>query len=222
MNSEEDEFKRIEAEAKRRAARDEDDDTQVYAKPCIGKDPRCPCQDGDACHYKDCGGTKALPAAQPAQEPVAWEHHEYRPYGAPGEIRIHAILTSQYMMPDGSVAGDFQWLVDEYKKDKNTIKLIPLYATPPAAHTSADTKNTPPPEWEAINNIIAEYGLQAIDFVAEWKAAQRKPLTDKRILADETLRYYFGQNGGAGPVSKQGKRVVNAIEAAHGIKETKK
>ena len=31
------------------------------AEPCIGKDPRCPCQDGDACHYKDCGGTKALP-----------------------------------------------------------------------------------------------------------------------------------------------------------------
>jgi len=30
MNSEEDEFRRIEAEAKRRAARDEDDDTQEY------------------------------------------------------------------------------------------------------------------------------------------------------------------------------------------------
>ena len=30
----------------------------------------------------------------------------------------------------------------------------------------------PPPEWGAINNIIAEYGLQAIDFVADWKAAQ--------------------------------------------------
>jgi hypothetical protein len=71
-------------------------------------------------------------AAQPEQEPVAWEHHEYRPYGAPGEIRIHAILASQYMLPDGSVAGDFQWLVDQYRADKNTIKLIPLY-TPPAA-----------------------------------------------------------------------------------------
>ena len=51
------------------------------------------------------------------------------------------------------------------------------------------------------------------------KAAQRKPLTDKEILADDTLRYYFGQNGGAGPLSKQGRKVVNAIEAAHGIKE---
>ena len=35
MNSEEDEFRRIEAEAKRRAAQD-DDDTQVYAKPWVG------------------------------------------------------------------------------------------------------------------------------------------------------------------------------------------
>jgi hypothetical protein len=51
------------------------------------------------------------------------------------------------------------------------------------------------------------------------KAAQRKPLTDKDILADETLRYYFGQNGGAGPVSKQGRKVVDAIEAAHNIKD---
>lgn len=77
----------------------------------------------------------------------------------------------------------------------------------------------PPPEWLLIKNILDEYGLQAIDFVADWKAAQRKPLTDKQILADETLRYYFGQNGGAGPVSKQGKRVVDAIEALHDIKE---
>jgi len=69
-------------------------------------------------------------------EPVAWEHHEYRPnheyrpYGAP-EIRIHAILASKYTMADGSVAKDFQWLIDQYKADKNTIKLLPLYAAPP-------------------------------------------------------------------------------------------
>ena len=61
MNSEEDEFRRIEAEALR-----------LWAAQCIGKDPRCPCQDGDACHYKDCGSTKALPVAQPAQEPSQW------------------------------------------------------------------------------------------------------------------------------------------------------
>ena len=36
MNSEEDEFRRIEAEAKRRAQAAEDDDTQVYVKPWVG------------------------------------------------------------------------------------------------------------------------------------------------------------------------------------------
>ena len=78
-------------DSKRQAAQaklDDDDDTQVYAdtllivyhrgfadgkkaarpeqqaESCVGKDPRCPCQDGDACHYKDCVGTKARPVAQ--------------------------------------------------------------------------------------------------------------------------------------------------------------
>ena len=36
INTEEDEFKRIEREALRRAAEAEDDDTQVYAKPWVG------------------------------------------------------------------------------------------------------------------------------------------------------------------------------------------
>lgn len=57
---------------------------------------------------------------------TAYEHHEYRPMGAPGEVRIHCIMESQYKLADGSIAGDFQWLVDSYKADKNTIHLIPL------------------------------------------------------------------------------------------------
>ena len=32
----------------------------------------------------------------------------------------------------------------------------------------------PPPEWLLIKNILDEYGLDAIAFVAEWKAAQRR------------------------------------------------
>ena len=46
---------------------------EQQAEPCVGKDPRCPCQDGDACHYKDCRGTKARPVP-PEQEPVAFYH----------------------------------------------------------------------------------------------------------------------------------------------------
>lgn len=43
------------------------------AEPCIGNDSACPCQDGDACHYKDAAdGTKAwpVPQAEPKREPL--------------------------------------------------------------------------------------------------------------------------------------------------------
>jgi hypothetical protein len=46
---------------------------------------------------------------------------------------------------------------------------------------------------------------------------QRKPLTDEEILLDEVLRYHFGCNGGAGPVSQKGIKVIRAVERAHGI-----
>ena len=38
-------------------------------------------------------------------------------------------------------------------------------------------------------------------------------LTEDEILADDVLRYHFGMNGGAGPVSKKGKTIIEAIEA---------
>jgi hypothetical protein len=38
-------------------------------------------------------------------------------------------------------------------------------------------------------------------------------LADEEILADDVLRYHFGMNGGAGPVSKKGKTIIEAIEA---------
>ena len=47
------------------------------------------------------------------------------------------------------------------------------------------------------------------DYVRPWVG-----LTDKEILADDVLRYHFGLNGGAGPVSKSGRKIVDAIEAA--------
>jgi hypothetical protein len=72
----------------------------------------------------------------------------------------------------------------------------------------------------AVDVAMPEY--RCIGICRHTTPPQRKSLTDKQILADETLRYYFGQNGGAGPVSKQGRKIVNAIEALHNIKETEK
>ena len=47
--------------------------------------------------------------------------------------------------------------------------------------------------------------------------APRKPLTDEQIMSIDVLRYHFALNGGAGPISKKGKEIIEAIERAHGI-----
>ena len=44
-----------------------DPDHEAERPPCIGRDPLCPCQDGDACHYVATKKTKAWPV--PAEKP---------------------------------------------------------------------------------------------------------------------------------------------------------
>lgn len=51
------------------------------------------------------------------------------------------------------------------------------------------------------------YPISRIRLYKEWVS-----LTDEEILADDVLRYHFGLNGGAGPVSKKGKAIIKAIE----------
>ena len=67
------------------------------------------------------------------------------------------------------------------------------YATPSAAQPE------PPPEWALIKNILAEYGLDAIAFVAEWKAAQpaQEPvkLHEAVINAWSLREVYFDEDG---------------------------
>lgn len=55
----------INERAARRAARD-------YDGPCIGRDPSCPCNDGDACHYKDTPRTKAWPLSYEQKWDTLW------------------------------------------------------------------------------------------------------------------------------------------------------
>ena len=47
----------------------------------------------------------------------------------------------------------------------------------------------PPPEWPLIKNILAVFGLDAIAFVAEFKAAQQQaaPPQRKELSASEIL-----------------------------------
>jgi len=61
---------------------------EQQAEPCIGKDPRCPCQDGDACHYKDCGDTKAWPVPEQQAKPIGF-------INSPGPITQYIIPTQR-------------------------------------------------------------------------------------------------------------------------------
>lgn len=64
-------------------------------------------------------------------EIVAYEILEHRPYGGPGEKRLFAILRETYRMPDGSIAGDWDWLVEQFKKSPTTIYMKPLVFAAP-------------------------------------------------------------------------------------------
>ena len=67
-------------------------------------------------------------------------------------------------------------------------------------------------KWICLNPMTA-------DLWKAWQAATppaQHPwvgLTDAEILADDTLRHYFGLNGGAGPVSDKGEKIIALIEA---------
>lgn len=44
-------------------------------EPCIGSDPMCPCQDGDACHYRDLPNSPAMPAPLSHRNGYALTHY---------------------------------------------------------------------------------------------------------------------------------------------------
>lgn len=54
-------------------------DVHSTGAPCIGQNPTCPCQDGDACHYEDTPTTKGWPVPDDQtgalrQQPEAVDH----------------------------------------------------------------------------------------------------------------------------------------------------
>jgi hypothetical protein len=94
------------------------------------------------------------------------------------EDEVYAAITSLKAALEQPEQEPSQW------RDMVVVSLVREGINKHKARELADhfaAQPEPPPEWEAINNILHEYGLQAIDFVAEWKAAQRpwQGLTDK-------------------------------------------
>jgi len=118
---------------------------EPQAEPCIGKDPRCPCQDGDACHYKNCGDTKALPVpvAQPEQEPSVWRDMVVVSLVREGinkhrarELADHfAAQPMQEPVAYYHPHKGFYWAKPTHISAPTVVDVepLPLYATPPAA-----------------------------------------------------------------------------------------
>ena len=48
--------------------------------------------------------------------------------------------------------------------------------------TVLEQKAEPPPEWPLIKNILDEYGLDAISFVAKWQAAQQAEPVSQAVI----------------------------------------
>jgi len=84
---------------------------------------------------------------QPEQKPVAWAIYDKRG----GSKSLH---WPENHSPDG---------------DATKFDAVPLYTAPP------QPAQEPPSEWAGIKAVLDEYGLQAIDFVADFKAALAQP-----------------------------------------------
>ena len=58
---------------------------------------------------------------------------------------------------------------------------------------AADKLQEPPSEWAGIKAILDEYGLQSVDFVADFKAALAQPAQEPEML---TIAYQSGYYDG--------------------------
>ena len=165
-----------------------------------------------------CGEVRTA-AAEPApvQEPVLQEIEQYR-------LQMAGISTAAigYWKEGDGIHPDY---------DTPALRdVAKLYAKYDALYTAAQPAPVQEPvaamqadlawavgELEELDDATVQVVLVVLKkhLCTPPPAAQRQwlGLTDKEILSDDTLRYYYGMNGGAGPVSQKGKRVVAAIEA---------
>ena len=72
-----------------------------------------------------------------------------------------------------ALEGELWLMLDKPEDEQYRVKYAYLLTVITALRTALEQQAEPPPEWESIKNILDEYGLDAIAFVAEWKAAQR-------------------------------------------------
>jgi deoxyribose-phosphate aldolase len=72
--------------------------------------------------------------------------------------------------PDGEF---YSWLNQYRVQSKSAFSEESVRAIQEEAYKAGvAAAQTPPPWWPAVENILNEYGLQAIDFVADFKKAK--------------------------------------------------
>lgn len=85
---------------------------------------------------------------------------------------------------------------------------------------TACIENGPPELWYASCRnpdclVDGKIMHSEYDAIAAWNRRAQPVaapvLTDLDILENEVLQYHFGLNGGAGPVSKKGWKIINAV-----------
>ncbi len=72
-----------------------------------------------------------------------------------------------------ALEGELLKMLDKPEDEQYRMRYVYLLTVITALRTALEQQAEPPPEWPLVKNILAEYGLDAIAFVAEWKAAQR-------------------------------------------------
>lgn len=135
------------------------------------------------------------------QEPVAW-----RTFDGEGQYEYRAYENNEnYGL----------WWEERHPNHKGWVE--PLYSHPPQLeqnfcprcgkrtndiHTCTPPQRTEPPDWfPAVENILNEYGLQAIDFVADFKTAMKDAEKSQRTwqgLTDEEIIQIVNANSSKG------------------------
>jgi hypothetical protein len=81
---------------------------------------------------------------------------------------------------------------------------------------AANKLQEPPSEWAGIKEVLDEYGLQAIDFVADFKAALAQPAQKTKRewvgLTDEEIKEIIGTWGDM-PIKGYTRKLFDQIEA---------
>ena len=127
-----------------------------HGKPSDEESELFVCVDKDIYKFAKLVAAKAI-AELESQEPVAWMRPSEEGYDS--AFRDHRTVTSC--------------------TEGNWVGWTPLYTHPP--------QRTEPPDWfPAVENILKEYGLQAMDFVADFKEAMKDAEQSQRTWAGLT------------------------------------